>query len=421
MRPPKRVHLPGGLVVAVEARETPRPRERMPGAPLFSELADLVASGDVTLLRGTEPLSVPSLELRDFHALRAIATRLGWLPEEPVVVACRNCGQAVSHLPCAALELGPFVDGELDDPELDRTLDLTVSHAIPPVRLTGGATAREVKFRSVSAADAVPLHRALRRRRLVVSERVVVAMGIEALGPARDARRIAAALARCSAEAWEAIGNLFLLAHYPPRLSSTALCSKCGARNDVDAPYEREFEPSRPTEQSNAQVFPDVDAFDARARASFERIAGPLAGQVTLTVDDEVPACDDGGEPLMGAYVPPGGDVSAPVGAGQITLYYRTFRAMWEEDGPYDWEGEIDETIDHELEHHDGWRGGHDPMDDEERSEIAREHARLVGRRTAARATVGALGADIGGFFARTWLIWLIVGAVTIAITVCGH
>lgn len=421
MRPPKRVHLPSGLAVAIEVRGTPAPRERAKGTPLFSELAELVATGDVKLLRGTEAVDVQSLELRDFHALRAIATRLDWLAEEAVEISCRNCGEVFAHPSCAALELGPFVDGELDDPELDRTLDLAVAHAVPPVSLPGGATASEVKLRSVTVAEAAPLHRALRRRRLVVSDRVVRAMGIEALGPLRDARRIADALARCPDDAWEAIGDLFLLAHYSRRLSSMALCPKCGARNDVDAPYEREFEPSRSTEQSNAEVFPDVDAFDVRVRTAFERIAGTLAAQVTLVVDENVPACDDGGEPLMGAYVPPGGDASAPVGAGQITLYYRTFLAMWEEDGPYDWEGEVDETIDHELEHHDGWRVGHDPMDDEERAEIAHEHARLVGRKAVERASVRALGADVGGFFARTWPIWLIVAGVTFAITVCGR
>jgi hypothetical protein len=421
VRPPKRVHLPSGLAVALEVRGTPAPRERAKGAPLFSELGDLVASGDVTLLRGTEPVDVSALELRDYHALRAIATRLGWLAEELVELACRNCAAAFAHAPCAALELGPFVDDELDDPELDRTLDLAAPHAVPPVRLAGGATAREVKLRPVTAGEAAPLHRALRRRRLVVSDRVVRAMGIEALGPVRDARRIADALARCPDDAWAAIGDLFLEAHYPARLASVALCPKCGARNDVDAPYEREFEPSRPTEQSNAEVFPDVDTFDARARAAFERIAGELASQLTLVVDEGVPDCDDGGEPLMGAYVPPGGDASAPVGAGRITLYYRTFRAMWDEDGPYDWEAEVDETIEHELEHHDGWRAGHDPMDDEERAEIAHEHARVVGRKAAARAGVGALAADVGGFLARTWPIWLIVAVATVVITVCGR
>jgi hypothetical protein len=421
------VHLPSGLAVTVDVRGEPAPRERAPAAPLFSELGELLASGDVKLLRADDaaPVDAPSLALRDFHALRAIATRLGWLAEEAVDFPCRNCAAPLVHRPCAALELGPFVDGELDDAELDATLDLGAAHPIPAVHLTGGDVAREVKLGPLTAADAAPLHRALRRRSVVVSERVVRAMGVEALGPLRDARRVAAALARCPEEAWEAIGDLFLRAHYPLRLSSTALCPKCGARNDVDAPYDREFVPSRPTEQSNEEVFPDVDAFDARARASFERIAGGLAGQVTLAVHDGVPDCDDGGEPLMGAYVPPGGDPSAPVGAGQITLYYRTFLAMWREDGAYDWEGEIDETIDHELEHHEGWRVGHDPMDDEERAEIAHEHARVVGRRTAARASVRALGADFGAdlsdFFARTWPIWLIVAAATIAITVCGR
>jgi hypothetical protein len=421
VRPPKRVHLPSGLAVALEVRGTPAPRARAPGAPLFSELRELVSSGDVRLLGDAGPVDVAALELRDFHALRAIATCLGWLPEEAVEIACRNCGAVFAHRPCAALELGPFADGELDDPELDRTLDLAVAHPLPPIRLARGATANDVKLRSVTAGEAAALHRALRRRRLVLSDRVVRALGIEALGSVRDARRIADALARCPDEAWEAIGDLFLRAHYPPRLSSIALCPKCGARNDVDAPYERELEPSRPTEQSNAELFPDVDAFDAHARAAFERIAGAMAAEVTLVVDEGVPDCDDGGEPLLGAYVPPGGDARAPVGAGRITLYFRTFRAIWDEDGPYDWGGEVDETIDHELEHHEGWRVGHDPMDDEERAEIAQEHARLVGRKTAARASVGALGADFAGFVARTWLIWLIVAAVTVAITVCSR
>jgi len=73
VRPPKRVHLPSGLAVAIEVRGTPKPRERAPGAPLFSELLEIVASGDVKLLRGTEPVDVQGLELRDLHALRASA------------------------------------------------------------------------------------------------------------------------------------------------------------------------------------------------------------------------------------------------------------------------------------------------------------------------------------------------------------
>ena len=246
-------------------------------------------------------------------------------------------------------------------------------------------------------------------------------MGIAALGAERDPRRIAEALARCSEEAWGAVGDLFLEAHYPHRLGSIAACPRCGARNDVDAPYERELEPSRPASQSNAEVFPDFDAFDARTHAAFERIAGARSAEVRLVLDAGVPACDDGGEPLLGSYVPPGGDATAPVGAGEVTLYYRTFRAMWDEDGPYDWAAEVDETIEHELEHHDGWRIGHDPMDEDERAEIARDRARLVGRKAAMRESVRAFGADVGGFLARTWPIWLIVAVATVAITVCGR
>src|SRR5262249_52993852 len=138
-RPPKRVHLPSGLVVALEAKAALAPRARAKGAPLFSELLELVAGGDVTLRAEGRAVDPRSLELRDFHTLRAIATRLGWLTEEPVEIACRNCGAELVHAPCAALELGPYVDGELDDAELDRTLDLSHPHPVPAVRLRGSA------------------------------------------------------------------------------------------------------------------------------------------------------------------------------------------------------------------------------------------------------------------------------------------
>jgi hypothetical protein len=370
-------------------------------------------------------LDLRALDLRDFHTLRAIATRLGWLAEEPVDIPCRNCGEELRHSPCAALELGPYADGELTDPELDRTLDLMHRHPVPPILLPGGAVASDVELRGLTADEAAPLHRALRRRRLVVSHHVVAAMGIVALGPERDARRVAEALARCPDGAWGAIGDLFLRAHYPPRLASVALCPRCGARNDVDAPYEREFEPwlaaAVDTDPSNTKVFPDFDAFALQARDAFERTAGARSAQVRLVVDSGVPACDDGGDPLLGAYVPPEGDASAPVGSAEITLYYRTFRAMWSEDGPYDWAAEVDETLEHELEHHEGWRVGHDPMDDEEREAIAREHVVRAGKRAAVREGTTALARDMGHFLAVSWPIWLIVAAATVAITVCGR
>jgi hypothetical protein len=429
MRPPKRVHLPSGLVITLHVHERlaagAPSRERARAAPLFSELRDLVAEGDLTLRGPGGVVSAADLPLRDFHALRAVALRMGWLSEAPIDFACRNCTEPMRLAPCATLELGPFVDGELDDPELDRTLDLSRAHSIPPVAVGGGAQAHQVLLRDVTAGDAAALHRALRRRRLAISERVVRAMGIDALGAERDPRRIARALERCSNEAWGAIGNLFLEAHYPPRLCAVTLCPKCGARNDVDAPYEREFDPwdgDATSAQSNARSFPDFEAFGEAARRALDRHAGrdaPGGAGVRLVVEGGVAACDDGGEPLLGSYVPPGGDPSAPVGAAEITLYYRTFQAVWEEEGPYDWEAEVDETIEHELAHHDAWRVGHDPMDDAERAEIARERARLMGRNATVRQSLGAFRADILGFVARTWPIWLIVALASIAMIVC--
>jgi hypothetical protein len=421
VRPPKRVHLPSGRVVTLAVTRIAEPRRRAPKARLFSELVELVESGDLELREGGQTVDVRCLDLRDFHALRAIATRAAWLAEGSIEVDCRNCGRTMTVQPCATFEVGPFSDGELDDAELDATLDLSTPHSIPAVPLGSSAVAKEVTLARLTVERAAPLHRALRRRRLVITDQVVRAMGIEALGPERDPRKIAAALSRCSEAAWRRLGERFLQAHYSPRLGAVTLCPECGARNDVDAPYEREFEPSTSPGQSNDQVFPEFDAFASSAQALFETRSGSGGAQVRLAVDEGVPACDDGGEPLMGAYVPPAGDPAAPVGTAEISVYYRTFRAIWDEDGPYDWEAELEETVDHELEHHAGWLVGHDPMDDEERGEIAREHARIVGTRTAARRDLATFLADLRGFVSRTWPIWVIVAAATLAITVCGR
>jgi hypothetical protein len=414
------VQVPSHRVIMLHAREGLRRRARRRAAPLFSEMVDLVASGDVALTEHGHNVNVLALELRDFHALRAIATRAGWLEEDAVEITCRNCDGHISHMPCAALELGPFVDAELDDDELDRTLDVSVSHPIPPVEIDG-AQVNEVSLGQVTAEAAAPLHRALRSSRLRLSSGVAVAMGIVSLGPERNPDRIANALRRCSNEAWGAIGELFLATHYTPRLCSIAVCPKCGARNDVDAPYEREFSPALPGPPSNAQLFPEFDAFDARARAVYESLVATRDPSLALVVDGEIPACDDGGEPLLGAYMPPGGDPSAPIGRAEITLYYRSFRALWREDGPYDWQAELEETLEHELEHHAAWRTGHDSMDDDERKEIARTRAILVGRREVRRASIAALALDIRDFLVHSWPIWLIVVAWAVAISLCGN
>ena len=89
---PQRVHLPTGRVVELKARGDLRPRRRAAGGLLFSELTDLVASGDVAVVEQSEAVDPGTLQLGDFHALRAIAARLGWLAEEPIAIQCPNCG-----------------------------------------------------------------------------------------------------------------------------------------------------------------------------------------------------------------------------------------------------------------------------------------------------------------------------------------
>ena len=51
-----------------------------------------------------------------------------------------------------------------------------------------------------------------------------------------------------------------------------------------------------------------------------------------MVIEEGTSAVDDGGDPLLGSYVPPDpGDASMPSRAPLVTIYYRTFRAVWDE------------------------------------------------------------------------------------------
>jgi hypothetical protein len=272
--------------------------------------------------------------------------------------------------------------------------------------------------------DALPLFAALARPELAVTSEVVRAMGVAELGLEKNPARIARALSAASDEAWMAVTDLYLAAHYPPRLFSVALCAKCGARNDVDAPYNREFEPSSADVRPHAPdaEFPELPAFEPFAerarRAAKDAFAREGIDDVVLVVEAGVPAVDDGGEPLMGSYVPGSpGDMEHASRAHEITVYYKTFRAIWDEDGPFDWRAELDETIEHELEHHLAWLAGDDPMDDEEREEIRGEALRVIGKRAVVREGMRSFGEEALDFFRRTWPIWLLLAIATLAVT----
>jgi hypothetical protein len=146
-----------------------------------------------------------------------------------------------------------------------------------------------------------------------------------------------------------------------------------------------------------------------------------VPADVVLVVEGGVAACDDGGVPLLGSYVPPfEGSQDAPSRAGEITVYYRTFRAMHEDDGPYDWQAELRETIEHELEHHLHHLGD-DPMDEAERKEIVREAIRIVGRREMVRREARSLLRDVSEFARRTWPIWIGLLILAVFWSVCGN
>ena len=418
------MQLPTGRVVLLESRMEPVARRRRRGATRFSELAELLGSGDVGLFDANAPLDVGDLELCDFHALRAILTRLGWLAEDPVDFACRNCDQNLHVAPCSGLALGPFMDGELHDPELDARLDLTVAHRISPV-VIAGQVVTTVTLGRLTAREAMPLHRALRRRRLVLSPRVVAAMGVVALGEERDVRVIAGALERASERAWTDVTEWFLQAHYPPRLMAAFVCEGCGARNDVDAPYEREFdvgwdeqtgEETAADDLSNAEDFPSFDQFDEAAKGIADGLFEAGEESLLFVVEGGVAACDDGGEPLLGSYLPAclGSDRTA--NPGEITVYFRTVRAIWREEGPYDWRKELEETLCHELAHHRAGERGGDPVDDQEREEIDDEVRRVVGARENLRALPRALGADLVAFVRTTWPIWLVLLVLSLVV-----
>jgi hypothetical protein len=374
------------------------------------------------------PVDFDDLPLRDAHALRALLAYAGIVPEEPGGFTCANCDAPFEVAPSPLLEVGPFVDGELDDPELDAPFDFDRTHEIAPLRVARG-TARNLRLAPRTVGEALPLWRAAEAPSLRLTPAVVIAMGVVAMGRERRSSAIAEALARAPEDAWQDVVALFNEAHYPARLVALHRCAECGSRNDLDVPLERELPleasplrdvgPEGPPSRggrAGEDTFPDLDAFEARVRGIAERVYGDRGiKNVGLFIDAGVAACDDGGEPLLGSYTPGAleGELTIPE-PPEIRLYYRTFAAMHAEDGPYDLDEEIRETIDHEVTHHLNHMSGSDPLDDEELAEIGRETARRVGKSEGMRrAGRGAL-ADLAGFWRATWPVWLIALAGTL-------
>lgn len=414
---PKRLHLPSGRVLQIA---TSQPTGSHAQSGLFGGALRLFEDG--FRLADDKGIAIPvgSLALADFHTLRAVAHRTGLLAESAVSIPCRNCEKSFEARPSEALELGPFIDGELSCEELDAPFPFGEPRPIPEMEIDGRYV-ETVTLMGRTVNDALPLWEKIARASWEFDADIVRAMGIQALGDERRPEVIAAALSEITEEALGAILSYFDEAHYPLRLRVRVACPECKAIDYADAPVEREF-PADATadEAASEEPFLELDAFEIKVRVIADEVYAQrgVTQAVNLLVCADVPAVDDGGVPLLGSYVPEGADPGTGVmRSPEITLYYRTFRAMWEEEGPYDVEGELRETIDHELEHHLHHIEGHDPLDDDERALIEDEHIRLIGRRESVRRARAGFIADVSEFWRRTWPLWVLVALLTVVAT----
>jgi hypothetical protein len=411
---PTSLTLPSGtkvtLTVTEGAHVPPNPQA------LFADAIALF-DGPVKLSTG----DVRDLALADFHVLRAIAMKFGLLDETELEVDCVNCGKIVHAYPCRGLEIGPWVDGELGDPELDRIGPYDV-----PVQ-TGTLT---VSFERRTVRQALPLFAKLTKPSLDVDVELVEAMGVT-VKDVKDPSKIASMLRNCDDVTFEAVTDAWLDARYVPRLACEAFCAECKARNTIDAPYVREFErgiyrEARISSENLDRVpFPALADFVELAHAYADPILATTPEAPALVVDDGVPAVDDGGVPLLGSYVPPPPkDAPVPMGPGTVTLYYRTFASCATDDAAFDWQAELHETIEHEIEHHVYYLRGDDPMDEEERAAIHDEALRVVGASEATRRELKGFGASFPDFVRRAWPLFLL-GALALIATIlesqCEH
>jgi hypothetical protein len=377
------------------------------------------------------PLRAEALALSDFHTLRALARAWRILDEASVELRCRNCAQEFAVKPASGLELGPYVDGELDDPELDARFAFDVAHTLQgPRQLAGPDRSWRVRLAPRSLAEARALHDALGDDAPLDVE-AGRALGLDELDGTTDPRALAERL-ESDPELFDAVALLFEEAHYPPRLTVRHRCPECQMAELVPVPSEREFTTSTPGEPPGGDereaapvnerpsdepaplaAFVSVEEFEDRVRRlAPEAYARAGLRNIDLTVVEGPADVDEAGEPLLGSYQPPDPDALPPQ-PPEVRLYYRTFAAAWDDGDLADLtelDAEITETLRHELEHHLGFLSGEDAVADEEALAIEREHVGRVGRGEANRRALTALVLDFAAFLRGTWVIWLIVG-----------
>jgi len=392
-------------------------KKRLPGGVL--EALDVLSAEGVVQQDNGEPLDVQTLALRDLHTLRALLLHAGVLEEPIAELPCENCGETFRIAPSSALETNPFVDGELDDPELDKRFAYQRHHAIPAIRVQtkrGARIARTVRIAHRTVKQAMALFEAEDAASFRITPAITSAMGIVALGNERRASVIADALSRAKPTAYQRIVDLLYEAHYGSRLVAIVRCKACGGRNDLDVPWVREIPYEMVGAPSRKEPFPDLDTFEQWVKEAAEQIfVSRGVRNIDLVVHDDVPYCDDGGEPLLGCYTPQGTDETLGIEQRpEIRVFYRTFRREHEEDPAFDVRSEIEETIDHEITHHLHQLAGDDPLDDEERDAITKETQKRVGKRELRRRAQKSLAEDVTGFVRTMWPLIALGLAATI-------
>lgn len=410
---PLSLHLPSGLAVRIaRGRRKVRGSPDEAGATLAGQLAALSGDlADVTHESG-RPVDLAALSLEDFHVLRTVATAAGLFPEAPVKRRCHNCDEILTVSLAASVPLGPILDGELDDSEYDEPFDFARAHSLVrgvdpdepslAARLSPLTVAQAAELWAVTDGTIGADRRRLGRR-----------LGLAQLGDATDPRRIARKLDKLSDEFWDRLLDLFEAAHYSPRLTARVVCPACDAENTFLAPRVRELpelaDQTEPVpEPADMAGFPSPDAFFAAMEDHARRLT-EAAGidPIPVFLEQGVPHVDEGGVPLLGSYTPPPerADDSLRPATGEVRLYYRTFRNQWLDEGPYDVDAEIAETIEHELQHHVAFLRGWDETDAEERAQIVEERRRVRGREETKRARADRERS----FLERTWPLWAIL------------
>jgi hypothetical protein len=374
------VVLPSGRRVRVRIDPRARvPKREKSERGLFADVLALLVSDrlvveDAKTSARLDAAAIDALPLRDFHVLRDLAIRAHLIRGETEVIPCDNCDAELSFDP-ASLPIEDL-DDRYEDEEPAEEHDV----ALPSPLVIEKQKHASLRMRPVTVAEARALWRELGRDRpFRIAPKLLAAMGVVRAGSISDLRLVAKALDRADDDTWSAVEAAFLDLAYPPRAIASITCAACETVHDLEVPWPRELEPGQyRKERDPSATFPSEDELEKRARAIADATFRAMnAGGLALRVERGVPEVDAGGVPMLGSYAPEPRDDGGTDFV--VRVYYRTFERAFRDDATFDWEHELEETIEHEAQHHLYYLSGHDPMDAQERAESERDLVRRVG------------------------------------------